>query len=266
MLEKELRKILVIGESLSSYSDKTYISKEEKNIKPDELSLIGMGHNYSVWKYKDKNEINALKIFFSDSRRFSLSYDCYGTMKNLPLKRTIKAKETFYESTCKPIVSDKLDAYTMDYIEELKDMSLLEIPTSILVENVKLLEEDVKILAENGVGMGDVSIDNSILNKKLELFLSDIDMYRVDKCSSEECILKRNKIELNYFIKSYFESELERLEMDKVFTRKEYNLAILQLYASLIGKTSEIEIYKSLEKLFSNYETPKEYFLSLRKQ
>lgn len=82
-----------------------------------------------------------MKIFFSDCYRWSLVHDSYLRMKNLPLKEVLNAKDSYYECTNQTIVYENLSLY---YIEE-KETSLLYIPTSNLLRNTQLLEEDAKI-------------------------------------------------------------------------------------------------------------------------
>lgn len=260
MFESKVRKRLKKADFLSFYFNISFVNNKENIINANELTFIGAGENSSIWKYKNK----AMKIFFSDCYRWSLSYDSYLRMKNLPLKRILNAKDSYYQYTDQPIAYKNPDAYIMDYVEE-KETSLLDIPTSNLIRDTKLLEEDAKILAENRVKMIDVKMYNSIISNEYELFFSDTDLYRIDKKHTKEEILNKNIEKIYWFFETYLEKELEGLEFSKQLTSEEHTKALEQLYEALEPKPSESKVHNSLEKLFSNYETPKEYFLSLRK-
>ncbi len=259
MIESKDRKRLKKGDFLSSYFNTSFVNKEGKIINADELSFIGAGENSSVWKYRDK----AMKIFFSDCYLWSLSYDNYLKMKNLPLKRVLAAKDAYYKCTDQPIVYENLTSYIMTYVEE-KEASLLDIPTSNLLRDTQLLEEDAKILAASGIKMLDVKMDNSIISKDYNLFFSDIDLYRVDNKHTEEEILNKNIEKIYWFFETYLAKKIEDLEFSHELTSEERTKSLEKIYELLNSKSSGLEVHNSLEKLFSNYETPKEYFLSMK--
>lgn len=266
MLKKKEKEILKKGELLSTYTTDSFRNRKGKIITADELSFLGAGQNSSVWKYKDKDKdkISAFKIFFSDRRGFGLLDGTYLRMQKLPLQRILNAKDAY---ECITDTSKKyywLDAYLMDYIEMLKNISILDVPTLIFLENIRLLEEDIKILSENKIKMLDISPENSILNSNYELYLCDTDMYENVYSSDVEVeeIIMRNKIEFTGFIKKYLAKALKDLEVNGDLSRDDCIREIFQIdrYRSL-----ELDTYNGLEELFGNYETPKEYFLSMRK-
>lgn len=261
MFERKDRDRLKKDDVLLFYFNTSFVNKEGKVINANELTFIGAGENSSIWKYKNK----AMKIFFSDCYHWSLSYDSYLRMKNLPLKRILNAKDSYYECTNQPIVYEKPNAYIMDYVEEDIVASLLDIPTSNLLRDTQLLEEDAKILAANSMKMVDVKMYNSIISKDYELFFSDTDLYRIDNKHTEEEILDKNFDKIYWFFKTYLAKELEDLEFSHKINSEEYTKALGKVYELLDPKLTESKVHNNLEKLFSNYETPKEYFLSLRK-
>lgn len=253
---------LKIGDLLSVYCDCSFVNREGKVINANELSFIGAGCNSSVWKYISADTPSALKIFFDDTRHWSLKYDCYEIMKDLPLERTLKGKDSFYQDDNTLITYEKIDAYIMDYINSRNNNSLLDMPTSIFLENIQLLEKDVEILAENRINTEDVKIENSIISQSYELFFSDTDLYNINYSCSKDIILKRNKTDIVWFILSYMKMELGSLGD---FTRNEYWDKFDEIYDILYFKLSKEAIHESLERVFSQYECPKEYFLSKKK-
>lgn len=189
-------------------------------------------------------------------------------MKNLPLKRILKAQDAFYEQSDSKVKDEELDAYMMYYIEEAKQISLLDIPSSAFIENVRLLEEDIDMLTGNGVEMRDVKPENSLISKSYELFLLDTDLYRADFFSTSEEIKKSNMINIGWFIRNYLSKEIEKM---KELTIEEHVIAIDMLTSTFIGNKlphvmplflEKNGLSKWAEEKFSDYDRPKEYFLS----
>jgi len=127
------------------------------------------------------------------------------------------------------------------------------------------LLEIITYLLETNRKPDDIKTENSIINSKYELFFSDIDMYTVAYSLSEKEVLKNNKIELLYFFKRYLAQELEDLEMTGVLTSEEHEKAISKVFETFRLESSNLETSNCIEKLFVNYDSPKEYFLSMRK-
>lgn len=257
MLSARDKKRLIEGSLLSDYENSNYINKEGNIIEAHELSFLGAGENSSVWKYKN----NAFKIFFAKCLPWALTIETYERMKCLPLKRTLKAKDVYSEIINQSKYSS-LDAYMMDF-QRKNNKSLLECPTQSFLENIKLLEEDCQMLSENALTMEDIKPENSILNNDFELYLSDIDMYQVTYNLPESDILYKNKINLNYFFKEYILALLENLEELKL---EEYAVAVSKIHEIFETPIAFVAASESFEKLFSKYECPKEYFLSLRQK
>lgn len=260
MIKSTIRKELEEGAPLSDYSESSFINKQGTIIQAKDLFFLGNGYNSSVWKLNINGRTLAIKVFFSDCLFWSLSYDTFEAMKPLHLKRTLKPLDAFYEQTNKKIDYYKLDAYSMDYISEGKKSSILDIPTSVLLENIRLQEEDITVLAENAIEMRDSTIDNTILSDRNEFFISDFDSFYVNKKLTSKELLERNKVSYHWVIKESFLAELELL-----FDCFEYNRMTNIFFNILKGRPQEVDIYERLEEALSGYDTPKEYFLSFRK-
>lgn len=254
MITYESKRLFKKGDLLSKYSESSYINKTGHIIRPNELTYLASGENSSIWKYENE----AFKIFFSDCLRFALDNETYKIMKDLPLKRTIKAKDSYSEYTEKPNY-ESFAAYIMDFQEE-KEISLFDMPTATFLENIRLIEEDGILLAKNGIEMHDLKVENSIINQTNELYLLDTDMYKLCYFQSKEYTANKNKIEINWLIKSAINSLLEQESSRNI------NLAALKKIQTIFSnRLDDLDSSRELEKLFNNYENPKEYFLSLKK-
>lgn len=218
----------------------------------DELSFLGKGVNSTVWKYEYNGKKYAIKIFFDNSLGCALVEDVYKKMKPLPLKNTIKALDTLkvLNSGGNGVVGH--DAYIMEFLEERKDYSIVEMPTSKLLENSSALESDAHLLAVNNIVMNDVKRQNTIFSDENAMFyISDIDRFELSNFDRES-IINKNYGELQFIYYQY----LCRYSSDY------YNAIYNGLFEELFFKdtTHEKSITGKLEDLFSPYDTPKQFF------
>ena len=222
-----------------------------------ELSYLGKGLNSTVWKYECGGKEYAIKIFFDIGLSCALSLDVYKVMRNLPIKNTLKALETL------KVINDNENenakrrryyAYIMEYLEEQKNSSIVDMPTSILLENTSILESDAEILAKNNIVMQDLKTENTIFNKTNSMFyISDVDMFQLKRkdASIDDTIMH------NYTVLQYiFYRFLTRYSTDY------YNGIYNDLFEKLLYQdtTHEKSITDKLEDLFFPYDTPKQFF------
>lgn len=217
-----------------------------------ELSYIGRGENSTVWKYKKGDNVYAIKIFFDIGFSCSLEDIVYESMKNIPLKKTLKAFETLKIINNKNDLVDRYGAYLMQYLEEIKGYSIVDMHTSKLLENIKMLEFDAMLLAKNEIVMKDLKIENAIFNRADSmLYIGDIDMYY--KAYNEDIvdIMANNYMEEKFIIYQF----LSRYSSQ--YYNGIYNEMIEDLF---LKKDNRKPCTKKLEDLFSSYETPKQFF------
>lgn len=232
-----------------------------KIIRGKDLSYLGNGENSSIWKYNDGTKDYALKIFFYIGRPYSLAYNTYVRMKDYELKYTLSPLDT-----CKVIENKKekyyYDAYLMDLLEKEENWSILEMPTSLLLENVEGLELDLELLTENNIRMLDCKEENIILNKNNQhIYISDIDMFRVEYDTFFSDLIEANYDELFWILFSLFKSgyHQEYKEMYKYISYADINHFIVNILSyrqsNNIGYMTS-ELYKQ----FGFYDTPKQFF------
>lgn len=226
-----------------------------------ELSYLGSGENSTVWKYEQDSKKYAVKIFLLGGLMYALDLDVYWKMKKIPLKNTLKALEIL------KVINDGVGAktrqyyaYIMEYLEEQKNYSIVDMPTSMLLENASILESDAKLLAQNNIVMRDGKMENSIFNKANSmLYISDIDMFEIrhvdifskERISCEE-LISCNYVELQYIFYDFL------IQYSSEHYNSVYNALFITLF--LLDNTHEKTITEKLEDLFSPYDTPKQFF------
>ena len=104
--------------------------------------------------------------------------------------------------------------------------------------------------------MGDRGGSSPLIRTKERFTLVNLFLYLTN-------ILYKNKVELNYFFKEYILALLENLEELKL---EEYAVAVSKIHEIFETPIAFVAASESFEKLFSKYECPKEYFLSLRQK
>lgn len=216
------------------------------------LSYLGRGVNSTVWKYERDGKKYAIKIFFTSCLGCALAENVYRIMKPLSLKNTIKALDTLkvLNSGGNKVVGH--DAYIMEFLEEKKDYSMVEMPTQALLENTSLLESDAHLLASNKIKMNDVKRENTIFNNNdAMLYIGDIDRFDLSK-SSRKSITNQNYSELQFIYYQFFTR----------YSTDYYNAIYNDLFKELFYQdtTHEKSITDKLEDLFSPYDTPKQFF------
>lgn len=222
-----------------------------------ELSYYGRGQNSTVWKWECDGTKYAVKIFFDIAFSCALQKDTYKVMKNLPLKNTLKALDTLKVVNSSGDVVNEYGAYLMEFLEERKGYSIVEMSTPKLIENAKFLELDAKLLAQNRIVMQDVKKENTIFNKEDSmLYLSDIDMFYVsyDELSNGVLsdIVRSNNIELRF---AFYEF-LAR------YSSEHYHAIYNDFLESFFFRdtTHGKAVADKLDYLFSSYDTPKQFF------
>lgn len=252
-----------------------FINSDGKIIKKEELSYISRGSNASVWKYQsvDSLEKLALKIFFPHAHKFSLDLDTYERMRQLPLQNIIKPIDIYYKYNNDVDFEGNFDGYMMPYLEEKRGVLLSEISLDYLIENIVILENDIKILTEYDILMQDIKLENSIIcNDNCQLNIIDIDMFScinnmsfsdIDIYFSSYRTRKFNTFKENMYmllslIKAHFIYDVDRLCLSD--EKKSEIKSFLYSYFAPCNIGNGL-ISDRVEGLFQNCDTPKEYFL-----
>lgn len=248
-----------VSNTLQGIPNYDFLGDDETYIPKDSLSFINQGVNASVWKCIINNKRFAFKIFFEDCKSFSLSYDTYHKMKQLPLKNVIKPLESFKKVNNKN-TSNEFDAYSMKLLTPKESTSLLEMSTPSILKNISNLQYDAKLLADKKILMKDIKLQNSMFNQEDSmLYITDIDMFCNYDNVSTETILKQNYNILLFLIKKHLYSDITQ---DKDFSSHQQKLAhtLIEEFFSTSDILTSPPSTKA-EIAFSSVDSPKQFLL-----
>ena len=172
---------------------------DDKDIKltGKQLTKVGTGVNGDVYRYRNM----ALKIFKKD-KDTPIDKETAEYLSNISTDRILlPINLLFYNNTFK--------GYTYKLVSK-KGMGnrMIMLPKTDLVQDIRILERDVKTLSNKQVLLSGVEPSNTIFNSNL--YLTDPTGYRVlDGCDSQE-LEKLNKYQLHLLLISLITSELRK--------------------------------------------------------
>lgn len=233
-----------------------FISEKGVIIPKYQVKFEISGGNSNIWKYERDGKTYAFKEFYDDKHCYSLSYDVYQRMRELPLQNIVKALEGYkkvsnhHEKT--------LDGYLMDYITSDEDFSSLDYPIPALLESTENLEKDIELLSNAHIIMHGVGPRTSIVGKDdYKLNVIDTDMYYYDRFTTKSDILTENRrnlfnlVRLHLFRGLIYNNEFSEQKTEIREFLKEY----------FDPKETNQSLKKKVKILFDGYDTPRQYFL-----
>lgn len=236
----------------------SFIGDQGTIIQSKDLSYISEGCNASVWRYDSFDEAYAFKLFFEGCSSYALSYDAYQKMKRLSLKRTVKPIEMFRDQ--KTDTGEFESGYLMPLLVPNEDMTLLDMPTSCLLENVRLLQDDVQLLTEENIQMKDVRYENSIFDQTTGmLYVTDVDMFECADYVPKDKLLEYNYKRLLYLLKDHLQRSVTCSNDFDSSHKKASGLLIKRDFS--MDALLECPPAVKIEQAFSKFEHPKQYFL-----
>lgn len=162
-----------------------------------QLAKVGTGANGDVYKYRNM----ALKIF-KDNKKPPLDYYTANYLTSISTDRILLPQNLlFYNNTFK--------GYTYRLVSKKGTISrMIMLPKTELIQDIKILEKDIRTLSNKSVLLNGVSPENSIFNG--ELYLTDPTGYKVLEDCDTEKLEELNKFQLHLLI-----TELVKLELRK---------------------------------------------------
>ena len=249
-----------ISELFQRKSAYVFVGDSGTVIEKDNLFYINQGVNASVWKGFIEDEEVAFKIFFDGCRDCSLPYGTYQRMKELPFKNTIRPTEIFRNLQNLDEDNFGFDAYLMQYLPLAEEQMLLSMPSSLLIQNIANLQEDVELLANEYIIMIDIKRENSLFDANDSmLYLTDIDMFRVVDTLPREAILKHNYNMLLYLIKDHLHKNVRQVIPDSISEQMKIYSEIDKCFST--AKVLTCPPAAKVEQAFSSVASPKQYFL-----
>ena len=145
-----------------------YLKENRVYTPTEELKYIDEGEESLVYQYNDK----ALKIYRDVPRKKILSEEMIDKLKKIPTKRIILPKGKLYEE-------EKLKGFYMPYVEGNRD-EIYYYKKEKLVEELKRIYEDLKILGKESIVIDDLRISNFLCNED-SFYLIDAREYHLSK-------------------------------------------------------------------------------------
>ena len=233
-----------------------FISENGVIITKNQVKYETNGGNSNIWKYERDGKIYAFKEFYNDHHCYSLRYDVYQRMRELPLRNIVKALESYKKIS--NTHEKSIDGYLMDYIPGNLDFSSMDYPIDTLLESTRNLEKDIEDLSNAHIIMYGVGPRNSIIGKDdFKLNVVDTDMYYYDRFTTCSDILTENRSNIFNLIRLHLFRGLiycEELNDSRTEIRE-----FLKEYFN--PKETKDSLTTRVEELFGKYDTPKQYFL-----
>ena len=211
---------------------------DDKDVKltGKQWTKIGTGAKGDVYKYRNM----ALKVFKEDR---DTPIDVYTAeyLSNISTDRILLPQNLlFYNNAFK--------GYTYKLVSKKgTGQRMIMLPKQELIQDIRILEEDIKTLSNKSVLLNGISPENSIFNG--ELYLVDPTEYRVlEDCSTKE-LEELNKFQLHLLLttlisfelrKNNFTSKTER-NAKELFGMKEIGENSSRFFSDIIGNNESIK-------------------------
>ena len=211
---------------------------DDKDIKltGKQWTKIGTGAKGDVYKYRSM----ALKVFKED-RDTPIDIDTAEYLTSISTDRILLPQNLlFYNNSFK--------GYTYKLVSKRgSGQRMIMLPKEDLVQDIRVLEEDIETLSNKSVLLNGISPENSIFNG--ELYLVDPTEYRVlEECSTKE-LEELNKFQLHLLLttlislelrKNNFTSKTER-NVKELFSMREVGENSSRFFNDIIGNNESIK-------------------------
>ena len=154
---------------------------------------IGEGVESNVYRLNDE----VFKIHKNDRQiKFKLDEETAKYLSNIKTKRIIMPKKIIYD------VKSNFCGYTLPYLESYQKAILRRKKMDEIVEELKLIEQDLILLKEHNVDLEDFTLDNFIVNRGL--YMIDPGSYKVSKDDKKYTEIVNKQKYLEFMINEVF--------------------------------------------------------------
>lgn len=211
---------------------KYYFNKKWHEFTTEDMEYMyeNEGKEADVYRYfdKDTKKVKALKIYKTYCSKDRLDEDTTYKLIGIPTKRFVMPEDAIYDER-KNFVGQVMNFYQGFSFKNIGNM-----PIEKFIEEVKIILEDAKTLATEGIDIEDLNRENTIYTGIINLI--DSGSFRVVEPSSY--VFKHNEA----IVKEYILSEL-LLELIPLSKKKKQSIT-----KKLLESDTNIDI------LFENYE------------
>ena len=260
---------------LEGLIDKYRIGDSTDVISLKDLKLLNIqGNEYVIFKYLDKAvKIHRKKFIDIDN----LDEHNILSFTKIPTKRILMPTDALYN------IDGRIEGYVMDFIDNEK--SLLNESMHHILNEARIIEEDKKILDEEGILLQDLHEVNAMYNGKINIvdsgryintnIMLPTYMYLIDKTlmkpmnrkdllDLKEKVIKTNSLQINYFIYRFImNAVLENSDDFEIYT---YMGRIAEHFQELCDKLKTNSFVDIMERECSKDMTVLEYGKTLMKK
>ena len=149
-----------------------YVGDELLEFNDEEIKhmYVNHGREAEVYRYKDE----ALKIYKRVVRKDTLSEAEAGELSIIKTERILMPKRMIHNYE-----TGEFSGYSLDFISKASRKRIPRIRKEHFVEELDIIDRDLRVLANNGVKIGDLHIDNVLYNDNF--YICDPGSFKIDK-------------------------------------------------------------------------------------
>lgn len=145
---------------------------------------IGQGIEGTAYRYKN----NVFKIYKNKISILFYSKN-YRLMQYINTKRILLPRYMILNSHNFPV------GYTTNFVEK-KHTNIMKMDKNVLISELKIIKEDIKLLSKNRILLSDVTQNNAVINGRI--YFIDPGYYKIN---NNDDLLNRNYKIMNWYIK-----------------------------------------------------------------
>lgn len=156
-----------------------------------ELQAMHIGHGLEAYVYKYKDE--ALKIYRNSIRKTHLSEKSAEELSKIKTERILMPRRMIHDFD-----TGEFLGYSLEFIPNASRKRIQRIRKEHFVEELDIIDNDLRLLADNGVFADDFTINNVLYNDNF--YICDPGSFKIEKMEDPDVIYKYNVKTFNWFL------------------------------------------------------------------
>lgn len=169
---------IFVGDELLEFSD--------ENLK---YMYIDHGKEAEIFRYKDE----ALKVYKKNIRKNTLSEEEAKELSFIETERILMPKRMIHDYE-----TGQFSGYSLEFIPKASRKRIPRIRKEHFVEELDIIDRDLRVLANNGVKVGDLHIGNVLYNDNF--YICDPGSFKIDKEEDPEILYGLNVRIFNWLL------------------------------------------------------------------
>lgn len=170
---------------------KLYVGDELLEFSTEELKYmyINHGREAEVYRYKDE----ALKVYKKVVRKGRLCEEEAEELSGIKTERILMPRRMIHDYE-----TGQFSGYSLDFIPNASRKRIPRIRKEHFVEELDIIDRDLRVLADNGVKIGDLHIDNILYNDNF--YICDPGSFKIDKEEEHDILYELNVRIFNWLL------------------------------------------------------------------